>query len=139
MGTGVAGSFRGDAGPGDRLDRPGRWDEGTWRDGRPERRERRERRWRREWYGYGIGIGSGSTLDPQGGYFAEGAEPPIVENGQAHYAYDRGYPYGHFRTAGRMNGARGEAGHGSAAQSCETAWTRERRTNQRVPVRVCRN
>jgi hypothetical protein len=135
IGSGAIGSFRTEIG---RADRSGWLRDRTWRDGRPDRNERRERRWRRGWDGYGIGISSGSTLDPQGGYFAEGAEPPIVENGQAQYAYDRGYPYDHVGSADRMM-AGDRASYGSAERSCETEWTRDRRTNRDVAVRVCRN
>jgi hypothetical protein len=139
MGSGAVGSFQSETGRGDRFDRSGWLDDRTWRDGRPDRRERRERRLRRGWYSYGVGIGisSGSTLDREGGYFAEGAQPPIVENGQAQYAYDRGYPYDHFASIG--NEARGQARYSSAERSCETEWTRDRRTNGQVAVRVCRN
>jgi hypothetical protein len=136
MGSGAVGSFRSEIGRGDRFDRVGWLEDRTWRDGRPDRRERRLRR---GWYGYGVGIGisSGSTLDREGGYFAEGAEPPIVENGRPQYAYDRGYPYDHFLSVGKE--ARGQARYSSAERSCETEWTRERRTNGQVAVRVCRN
>jgi hypothetical protein len=139
IGSGSVGSVRAETGRADRFDRPGWLDDRTWRDGRPDRRERRERRLRRGWYGYGVGIGisSGSTLDREGGYFAEGAQPPIVENGRPQYAYDRGYPYDHFLSVGKE--ARGQARYSSAERSCETEWTRERRTNGQVAVRVCRN
>jgi hypothetical protein len=137
-GSRVVGSFRSEIGRADPFDRSGWLEDRNWRDGPPDRHERRERRWRRGWYGYGIGISSGSTLDPQGGYFAEGAEPPIVENGRAQYAYDRGYPYDHFGAANRMM-AGDRASYDSAERSCETEWTRDRRTNRQVAVRVCRN
>lgn len=132
MGSGAVGSFGTEIGRGDRS---GWSDERTRRQGRLNRRERP---WRRGWYGFGIGISSGSTPGRQGGYFADGAEPPIVENGQARYAYDRGYPYDHFGSAERMN-AGGRARYGSAEQSCETEWTRNHHTHRQVAVRVCRN
>jgi hypothetical protein len=136
MGTATVGSFRSGFG-GERLDRS----DGTWRDRRPGRRGADDRqRWaRRGWYGYGIGISSGSTLDPQGGYFAEGAEAPAVVNGRPEYAYDRGYPYDHFGSARSTTGARAYDGYGLAERSCETEWTRDRRTGRQVSVRVCRN
>jgi hypothetical protein len=135
-GSAALGPFNRAIGRGDRTRGPDWSDGGSWRERRPGRRDRH--RWpRRGWYGYGIGISSGRAIDPQGGYFAEGAEAPTVENGQARYAYDRGYPYDHF-------GARNERvadarGYDRGAPSCETEWTRDRRTRQQVSVRVCRN
>jgi hypothetical protein len=123
-------------GRGDRIGGPGWSDGGSWRERRPGRRG--HHRWPRHgWYGYGIGIGSNTATAGNGGYFAEGAEAPTVENGQARYAYDRGYPYDHF--AARDERVTDARGYGRGAPSCETEWTRDRRTGQQVSVRVCRN
>lgn len=117
---------------------PGFSDGREWRDdGRFVRPGRRDRPRRRDWFGFGgYGIGFGGDLNPDRGYFATGGEEPAVANGRVRYDYDRGYPYDYY------SGER--AGHGdyetaSREPFCETEWTRDRRSGQQVPVRVCRN
>ena len=117
---------------------PGFSDGREWRDGdRPDRPGGRNRPRRRDAFGFGgYGVGFGGDLDPDRGYFANGGEAPAVANGRVRYDYDRGYPYDYYR------GER--AGHGgyetaSREPYCEMEWTRDRRSGQQVPVRVCRN
>ena len=57
-------------------------------------------------------------------------------NGRARYDYDRGYPYDFYRERSEQNG-----GYEAASREpyCETERTRDRRSGQQVPVRVCRN
>ena len=117
---------------------PGLSDGREWRnDGRPGRPHKPDRQRRRHWFGYGgYGIGFGGDFDPDRGYFASGAEAPAVANGHARYDYDRGYPYDHYRGSPERNGSYET---GSRETICETEWTRDRRSGQQVPVRVCRN
>lgn len=117
---------------------PGFSDGREWRDGgRPGRPHRPDRPRRRDWFGFGgYGIGFGGDLDPDRGYFATGGEEPAVANGRVRYDYDRGYPYDYYRDERAEHG-----GYETAWRepTCETEWTRDRRSGQQVPVRVCRN
>ena len=114
---------------------PGFSDGREWRDGdRPGRPHRPDRPGRRGPLGYGIGFGG--DLDPDRGYFKTRGEAPAVANGRVDYDYDRGYPYDYYRGGSERNG-----GYETASREpyCETEWTRNRRSGQQVPVRVCRN
>lgn len=120
---------------------PGFSDGREWRDGagptRPGRPGKPDRPRRRDFYGYGYGIGFGGTIDgADRGYFATGGEPPAVRNRHVDYDYDRGYPYDHYSGRPEREVAYGRA---SREAYCETEWTRDRRSGQQVPVRVCRN
>ena len=120
---------------------PGFLDGREWRDGsrpdRPRRPDRPDGPRRRDAFGFGgYGIGFGVELDPDLGYFATGGEAPAVANGRVAYDYDRGYPYDYYR-----GGPAGHGGYETASREpyCETEWTKDRRSGQQVPVRVCRN
>ena len=117
--------------------RPGRID----RPDRPNRPHRRHRRHRDDvydhgyGYAYGYGIGIGGVIDPDRGYFATGGEAIQVGSGHVDYDYDRGYPYDHYRP-GEQETAYDMPGRPSY---CETRWTRDGQSKDRVPVRICRN
>jgi hypothetical protein len=117
---------------------PGFSDGREWRDGgrhgRPSRPDRPRRRDIAGFGGYGIGYGSDFNRD--GGYFATQGETPAVANGRARYDYDRGYPYDYYRGGPERSGGDETALRDSY---CETQWTRDRRSGEQVPVRVCRN
>ncbi len=117
---------------------PGFSDGREWRDdGRPGRPRKPDRPRRRDSFGYyGYGIGFGGDLDPDRGYFATGGEPLAAANGRVDYDYDRGYPYDYYRGGRARHGGYETA---SREPNCETEWTRDRRSGQKVPVRVCRN
>ena len=117
---------------------PGFSDGREWRDGgRPGRPSRPHRPRPRGFVGFGgYGIGYGGDLDRDRGYFATAGEAPAVANGRARYDYDRGYPYDYYRGGPERSGGDETALRDSY---CETQWTRDRRSGEQVPVRVCRN
>lgn len=115
---------------------PGFEDGREWRDGsRPGLPDKPNTPWWRDPFGFGYGIGYGRDLDRDRGYFARGGEASAA-NGRVRYDYDRGYPYDHYREGPERND-----GYESASREpfCEMEWTRDRRSGQQVPVRVCRN
>lgn len=92
------------------------------------------------WTGGGYGDGYG-VREPHGyrdyGYFSgPGAAGAQAWGGEAHYEYDRGYPYDHYR--GVADHAPRLA-HAEPVRRCRTEWTRDRRTRAQVQVRVCAN
>lgn len=92
------------------------------------------------WTGGGYGEGYG-VRDPHGfrdyGYFSgPGAAGADSWGGEAHYEYDRGYPYDHYRGAQDDGASLAQA---DPIRRCRTEWTSERRTRARVQVRICAN
>lgn len=73
---------------------------------------------------------------PDRGYFSQSGERPLTSNGQAHFDYDRGYPYEYYYEEAREDRDRNAA---RAEPSCEMDWTRDLTDGDLVPVRVCRN
>ena len=106
----------------------------------------RKRRWCRDrsFFGYGYGYGGGIGHDRmiaggEFGYYAQDADRPEVANGQAHYDYDRGYPYEYYRETLRMNLSEARRDYTARSRHCQTERTRDRRSGREVEVRVCRN
>lgn len=107
-----------------------------------DRSDRHDQRWRGRRrgggyaYGYGYGIGIGGAGDPERGYFADGGDARKGRDGQVDYDYDRGYPYDHYSPREER-----ELAYEAAPREryCETVWARGGRSDDRVPVTVCRN
>lgn len=91
------------------------------------------------WDYYGYGDGSG-VQEPIGyrdyGYFDQQRDGR-TRSGRGGFDYDRGYPYDHYRESAADE--RGESDYADAASvtRCRVTWTRDRKSREQVPVRIC--
>ncbi len=108
-------------------------------------RAERPRRPRRDdgdgfgWDFYGYGDGSG-VQEPIGyrdyGYFDQQRDGG-ARRARGGFDDDRGYPYDHYSESGGGEWSGADYADAAPVTRCRITWTRDRKSREQVPVRIC--
>lgn len=115
-------------------------DDSQWRG--PGRNPCGKRRRCRDFYYFGHGYGGIShdrlLAGGEHGYYSQVGRTPRSSGGQAHFDYDRGYPYEYYAAGPEVEMSEGRA-YAPRVKHCTAEATHDRRTGRQVTVRICRN